>query len=82
MKVGTYIHGATEVQTAAMREIAAVLGHTVTRGPGAGELGSVGSLFKALADAYAEQPDRVLHGLGLALRQPWSLPEKYRLKDE
>jgi hypothetical protein len=42
----------------------------------------VSGLFKALADAYIKQPDRVLHGLGIALRQPWSLPEKYRLPED
>jgi hypothetical protein len=46
----------TPAERRALRELAAALGLTVSRGPGAGELGSVAALASRLAAAYARDP--------------------------
>jgi hypothetical protein len=76
---GTYLHGLTKEQTAALREAAEVLGYMISRGAGSGKEGSMAQLMAALADKYQEQPDQVLVQLGIIVGRPWTLPNKYRL---
>lgn len=79
---GTFLYGLSADEVAALREIAAVAGETITRGAGTGG-GSMAGLMKAIAQAYRAQPDRVLYTLvGLTLHRPYTLPEKYRMQDE
>lgn len=79
---GTFVYGLSREDSERLREIAAVLGFKITHGAGTGEGGSMGALLRALTEAYGAAPDRVLHGLGLVLQRPWSLPGQYRLQEE
>lgn len=73
---GAYISGLSEERRELAREIAEVLGFTTARGPAGG---SLGALIDAVVEKYEEEPDQVLHFLGLLLKRPWSPPQKYRL---
>lgn len=46
----------TGEEMAALRELAAALGYMTTRGPGAGQIGSITAMLARLARTYDERP--------------------------
>lgn len=77
MKTGSYIHGITDEQVEALRELAEILGYFVTRGPGTGQ-GSLAGLLRDLATHYQDNPHEVTFQVAKAVHRSYSMPAKYR----
>lgn len=77
MKGGAYIYGISAEQIEALRELAEILGYTVSRGPGFGQ-GSLAGMLRDLADRYTNDPHEVTFQVAKAVHRAYSMPEKYR----